>query len=266
MATSKRATSDYPGRNGDSYTGSEVVRLLGIIVLIGVIVGGAVWGYLYLSRNGDEEQVAVTGSVEEGTNLPSDASQPAAGPESYEPSGESTSASTSEGSDDQGLTSSGTQMGDSAADMNETTSRWAEDSSIEKDTSSTTETETSEPSATGSISEETPLTEPSATGSAIEESPGTESPALEKQAKVKPSDEGTPLEKGAAGESSAVGATAQTVTVQPGDILVSIAKRVYGDPFKWRLIYEANRDKLPDPDRLQVGMKLIIPPLSDASN
>ncbi|QBQ55721.1 PRC-barrel domain-containing protein [Nitrosococcus wardiae] len=52
----------------------------------------------------------------------------------------------------------------------------------------------------------------------------------------------------------------QTVTVQQGDTLASIAQRVYGNADKWRLIYEANRDKIEDPERLLVGTELTIPP------
>ncbi len=51
----------------------------------------------------------------------------------------------------------------------------------------------------------------------------------------------------------------RTVTVQSGDSLSSIAKRVYGSATKWRLIYEANRSKLTAPDALKVGMVLKVP-------
>ncbi len=40
---------------------------------------------------------------------------------------------------------------------------------------------------------------------------------------------------------------------------------VYGDPWKWRLLYEANKDRLPDqgnPDLLEPGIVLTIPPLA----
>lgn len=49
-------------------------------------------------------------------------------------------------------------------------------------------------------------------------------------------------------------------TVAPGDTLSGIAQRFYGDPGRWRTIYEANRAVLGDPDRLKSGMKLKIPP------
>ena len=38
---------------------------------------------------------------------------------------------------------------------------------------------------------------------------------------------------------------------------------VYGDPLKWKLIYEANRDKIKDPDLIYPGQKLTIPNLID---
>jgi nucleoid-associated protein YgaU len=40
---------------------------------------------------------------------------------------------------------------------------------------------------------------------------------------------------------------------------------VYGDPWKWRVLYEANKDKLPDPgnpDWIEPGIVLTIPPLA----
>jgi len=48
-------------------------------------------------------------------------------------------------------------------------------------------------------------------------------------------------------------------TVQTGDTLGSIAKKFYGDGNRWPVIAEANRDILPDPDLLPVGVKLRIP-------
>jgi hypothetical protein len=40
---------------------------------------------------------------------------------------------------------------------------------------------------------------------------------------------------------------------------------VYGDPWKWKLLYDANKDKMPEPanpDLIEPGMVLNIPPLS----
>ncbi len=47
--------------------------------------------------------------------------------------------------------------------------------------------------------------------------------------------------------------------VAPGDTLSKIAEKYYGDPSLYRDIFEANRDQLDDPDKIQVGQKLRIP-------
>ena len=51
-----------------------------------------------------------------------------------------------------------------------------------------------------------------------------------------------------------------THTVQPGDTLAKIARDYYGDDGQYMRIYEANRDKLDDPDNISVGQELRIPP------
>lgn len=48
-------------------------------------------------------------------------------------------------------------------------------------------------------------------------------------------------------------------TVQSGETLSSIAKHYYGDANEYRAIFEANKDKLSDPDSIQVGQELVIP-------
>jgi LysM domain-containing protein len=52
----------------------------------------------------------------------------------------------------------------------------------------------------------------------------------------------------------------QTYTVKSGDNLSKISKQFYGDPNEYMRIFYANRDKLNDPDRIQVGQQLVIPP------
>jgi nucleoid-associated protein YgaU len=47
--------------------------------------------------------------------------------------------------------------------------------------------------------------------------------------------------------------------VQKGDTLYALARQFYNDQTRWRDIWEANKTRLPDPDKLQIGMKLIIP-------
>jgi nucleoid-associated protein YgaU len=52
----------------------------------------------------------------------------------------------------------------------------------------------------------------------------------------------------------------QTYTVQSGDSLWKIAKNHYGDGAMYMQIFYANRDKINDPDMIQVGQELVIPP------
>ncbi len=53
--------------------------------------------------------------------------------------------------------------------------------------------------------------------------------------------------------------TAKTYTVKAGDTLSKIAKQHYGDANLYTRIFEANRDILRDPDKIQVGQILKIP-------
>ena len=52
---------------------------------------------------------------------------------------------------------------------------------------------------------------------------------------------------------------AQTYTVKSGDTLSKISKPFYGDSNEYMQIFYANRDKLKDPDKIQVGQELNIP-------
>ncbi|HET6853675.1 MAG TPA: LysM peptidoglycan-binding domain-containing protein [Pyrinomonadaceae bacterium] len=56
------------------------------------------------------------------------------------------------------------------------------------------------------------------------------------------------------------GSGGQTYEVKSGDNLSKISKQFYGDPNEYMRIFYANRDKLNDPDKIQVGQKLAIPP------
>ncbi len=48
----------------------------------------------------------------------------------------------------------------------------------------------------------------------------------------------------------------QDYPVNSGDTLMKIAFEVYGDLYQWRRIYETNKDKVSDPNRLAKGMVL----------
>jgi nucleoid-associated protein YgaU len=52
----------------------------------------------------------------------------------------------------------------------------------------------------------------------------------------------------------------QTYTVRSGDSLSRISKQFYGDADEYMRIFYANQDKLKDPDKIQVGQQLVIPP------
>ena len=55
------------------------------------------------------------------------------------------------------------------------------------------------------------------------------------------------------------GAGTSAYTVKNGDSLSRIAKRELGSYDRWRDIYDANRDKIKDPNVLAVGIQLVIP-------
>jgi hypothetical protein len=52
---------------------------------------------------------------------------------------------------------------------------------------------------------------------------------------------------------------ARIYEVVSGDTLSKIAKKFYGDAAQYMKIFEANKDQLKDPDKIQVGQKLKVP-------
>lgn len=52
----------------------------------------------------------------------------------------------------------------------------------------------------------------------------------------------------------------QTYTVKSGDNLSRISKQFYGNANEYMRIFYANRGQLNDPDKIQVGQQLVIPP------
>ena len=61
------------------------------------------------------------------------------------------------------------------------------------------------------------------------------------------------------GGSSTAPSAERTYTVKQGDSLSKIAKQFYGDVKQWRKIFEANKDQISNPDRIQPGWVLKIP-------
>ncbi len=58
-------------------------------------------------------------------------------------------------------------------------------------------------------------------------------------------------------------ASSELYTVKPGDTLSHIAKHFYGKASAWNTIYDANRDQLDNPDRIQPGQVLRVPARDD---
>ncbi len=78
------------------------------------------------------------------------------------------------------------------------------------------------------------------------------------QAKAAPA----PLKPGVtpvSGTSAQAKPAEETYTVVKGDTLSAISKRFYGNANEYMKIYNANRDQLDDPDKIQIGQVLKIP-------
>ena len=65
--------------------------------------------------------------------------------------------------------------------------------------------------------------------------------------------------RGSQGGGQAQASAQRTYTVNSGDNLTAIAQQVYGDGSQWQRIFEANRDKISNPDLIHPGQQLIIP-------
>ncbi len=66
-----------------------------------------------------------------------------------------------------------------------------------------------------------------------------------------------------AGSTHAAGG--QTYTVKSGDSLSKISQQFYGDAHEYMRIFYANKDKVSDPNKIQPGMELTIPPAEQRS-
>ncbi len=63
----------------------------------------------------------------------------------------------------------------------------------------------------------------------------------------------------AAEPESAKSKSATSYTVKKNDTLQKISKQFYGTVKKWNKIYQANQDKIKDPNRIKAGLTLVIP-------
>jgi nucleoid-associated protein YgaU len=83
-------------------------------------------------------------------------------------------------------------------------------------------------------------------------------PGLQTAASTSAARPATPV-AASTGTAAPAAAKPRTHTVERGDTLSGIAKRVYGRADRWNVIYQANRDQLDDPDRIYPGQVLVIP-------
>ena len=65
--------------------------------------------------------------------------------------------------------------------------------------------------------------------------------------------------KGQGGPAGAATAPGRTYTVKSGDTLSKISKEFYGNANDYMKIFNANKDKLSDPDKIKPGQTLNIP-------
>jgi len=63
----------------------------------------------------------------------------------------------------------------------------------------------------------------------------------------------------ASGSASLPKGTRGLYVLRQGESLSRVAKAFYGDPGRWKNIVEANKDKIPDPDRVKAGTVILIP-------
>ena len=68
-----------------------------------------------------------------------------------------------------------------------------------------------------------------------------------------------PQAQAATASAGSAASAGRAYTVQSGDTLSKIAKQFYGNASEYNRIFEANRDKLEDPNQIRPGQRLVIP-------
>jgi len=76
---------------------------------------------------------------------------------------------------------------------------------------------------------------------------------------AKPIEEGKYLVEEKESVESAVKVSTREYVVQKGDTLSEIAAKEYGGAHRWKYLYELNKSKIKNPNKLEVGQKIIIP-------
>ena len=79
------------------------------------------------------------------------------------------------------------------------------------------------------------------------------------RAKSGPAPKSASAEQAAAEGEKAAKGKVRTYTVQTGDSLVSISKKFYQTPSRWKDVLDANQNQLSNPDELKAGQTIILP-------
>jgi len=74
-----------------------------------------------------------------------------------------------------------------------------------------------------------------------------------------PVEEGKYIQEKEESVESPVKVDTREYTVKKGDTLSKIAQNEYGKAHRWKYLYELNKDRIKNPNKLKVGQKLIIP-------
>ncbi len=79
------------------------------------------------------------------------------------------------------------------------------------------------------------------------------------EAEARPLEEGKYIIEKEEKVEAEVRVTTKEYTVKKGDTLSKIAKEQMGGAHRWKYLYELNKDRIKDPNKLKIGKKLIIP-------
>lgn len=84
-------------------------------------------------------------------------------------------------------------------------------------------------------------------------------PGEPQELEAKPIEEGKFIIEKEEKVESEVKVSTREYTVQKGDTLSKIAEKEYGGAHRWKYLYELNKDRIKDPNKLKPGQKIIIP-------
>jgi nucleoid-associated protein YgaU len=83
----------------------------------------------------------------------------------------------------------------------------------------------------------------------------TKTPVATAKATTVPSDASSTIDK--TGSNTSMGG--YDYSIKQGDTLWDLAQAAYKDPWKWKIIYQANQSKIKNPNIIFIGQKLEIP-------